>query len=83
MNVGCHFTAAKLIISDMNSVSTLLFIIMSVVVAVITDNNVVFMCGGKGVVFQNITKLGRKKANNSVRNNPAKFELTSRTAMCM
>jgi hypothetical protein len=45
---------------------------------------VVFMCGGKGEVFQNITKLGRKKKLiNIVINNPAKFGLTSRTAKHM
>jgi hypothetical protein len=52
-----------LIKSGMHSVFTLLFIIVSVAVTVITDDSVVFMCGGKGEVFQNITKLGRKKAD--------------------
>jgi len=62
MNVCCTFTAAMLITSGVNSVFTLLFIIMSVAV-VITDDSAVCMCGGKGEVFQNITKLGRKKAD--------------------
>lgn len=52
-----------LITSGVNSVFTLLFIIMSVAVVVITDDTVVFMCGEKGEVFQNITKMGRKKAD--------------------
>jgi len=52
-----------LITSGVNSVFTLLLIIMSVAVVVITDDSAVFMCGGKGEVFQNISKLGRKKAD--------------------
>jgi len=35
---------------------------MSVTVAVITDDTVVCMCGGKGEVLQNTIKLGRKKS---------------------
>jgi len=63
MNVCCTIIAAMLITSGVNSVFTLLFIIMSVAVVVITDDTVVFMCGEKGEVFQNITKMGRKKAD--------------------
>jgi hypothetical protein len=40
---------------------------MSVAIAVTTDDSVAFMCGGNGEVFQNITKLGRKKLKNSVK----------------
>jgi hypothetical protein len=57
-----HGSHVNYSISGVNSVSTLLFIIMSVTIAIITDDRVVFMCGGKGEVFQNSTKLGRKKA---------------------
>jgi len=41
-----------LIMSGVNSMFTLLFSIMSVAVAIITDDSVVFMCGGKGEVFK-------------------------------
>jgi len=49
-----------LIVSGVNSVFALLFIIMSVAVAVITDDSVVFYVWWE--ILQNITKLGRRKA---------------------